>query len=280
MYKRYIVPILILLALIALGGWALWTYCLEQGYIVTNTPNVETSTGQSLGINPTSTPSKNATKASVKQESNNLSVSPSNMQSIVQQMFSCYNKAHAENNQVVGWIYVAGTRVDYPVMAGMNTQFWLSHNWLDKPDVDGSIFRDENLYSWGPVNVIHGHNMANVIFGDINNIKHTMFASLTWLKNPADFRDADGHLIYLCTGNQVIVYKLFSILIVDPEFQFDYTASTPSQLEQYAKLLASKSVLPAHPVTDKPLLLLNTCSFVGKNTHQITCAQEVSVYNN
>lgn len=84
-----------------------------------------------------------------------------------------YQEIHAENEDLVGWLEIEGTVINYPVLQSDNetdSQFYLTHSFAKKKDKNGSLFmdyrndfvdRDTNL-------IIYGHNMkSGAMFGSL-----------------------------------------------------------------------------------------------------------------
>lgn len=74
-----------------------------------------------------------------------------------------YAQLYEENNDLIGWLTVPGTNVDYPVVQGEDNEYYLNHNYEGKNDsqgwpflgVEGDVlYENKNL-------VIHGHNQRN-----------------------------------------------------------------------------------------------------------------------
>ncbi len=78
------------------------------------------------------------------------------------------------NDDVIGWIYIEGTDVNYPVLKGSNNYEYLFQSYMKKYLTAGSIFIDyrcdeslEDLHT-----VIYGHNMKNgAMFGQLDKYK-------------------------------------------------------------------------------------------------------------
>ena len=84
-----------------------------------------------------------------------------------------YQEIYAENHDLVGWLEIEGTVINYPVLQSdteEDSQFYLTHSFAKKKDKNGSLFmdyrndfldRDTNL-------IIYGHNMkSGAMFGTL-----------------------------------------------------------------------------------------------------------------
>lgn len=69
----------------------------------------------------------------------------------------------AENDDVVGWITVDGTKIDYPILQGDTNEKYLKHNFYGDESRAGSIFLDyrNNIDSPGYNTIVYGHRMKD-----------------------------------------------------------------------------------------------------------------------
>lgn len=80
----------------------------------------------------------------------------------------------------VGWLTIAGTQIDYPLMQGTDNQFYLSHDSDGEYSISGSIFLDYRNHPdlSDPCNVIYGHHMAHErMFGQLDDFLDETFFS-------------------------------------------------------------------------------------------------------
>lgn len=91
-----------------------------------------------------------------------------------------YKPAHGEqlpfealqlvNPEVVAWLTVYGTHIDYPVAQGQDNLWYINRDILGKHSLSGAIFLDADCGGdFADFNsILHGHHMAkNAMFGDI-----------------------------------------------------------------------------------------------------------------
>ena len=82
------------------------------------------------------------------------------------------------NEDVIGWIDVYGTKIDYPIVQGKDNQEYLNKTVLGKFSTSGSIFLDAaNTKDFSDFqNIIYGHFMAErKMFGDLELFKDEGF---------------------------------------------------------------------------------------------------------
>lgn len=90
-----------------------------------------------------------------------------------------YQQFYTINPDFAGWIRIADTSIDYPVMQNKeNPEFYLSHNFLKEEQYSGSIFLDgfTSTYPMDDNVILYGHNMKDgSIFGSLKQYKDQKF---------------------------------------------------------------------------------------------------------
>lgn len=109
------------------------------------------------------------------------------------------------NNEVIGWIIVPNTPINYPVLRGTDNQKYLTMAYDGSYNSLGSIFMDyRNSADFSDSHtIIYGHNTKN----------KSMFGSLNDFANQ-DFFEKAGY-IYVFTPEEAIIYEVFSAYITD-----------------------------------------------------------------
>ena len=105
-----------------------------------------------------------------------------------------WNYLHSINTDVVAWIYIPDTNIDYPVLQGEG-DYYLHRNIYKQYDVNGSIFTNENIEDWHVV--LFGHNMKqDVMFGKL--------------------QESDVQKVYLYTPERTILYDKQQAFVCSP----------------------------------------------------------------
>lgn len=104
------------------------------------------------------------------------------------------------NPDVVGWIYLPNSQVNYPIVQGEDNQYYLEHTWDNKKNIAGSIFLEAtNSADLSDCrSILYGHNMKNM----------SMFAILhhyagIWYVQTFPY-------VYLVTDEGVLRYEIYS----------------------------------------------------------------------
>lgn len=74
-----------------------------------------------------------------------------------------YQKVYAKNNDLVGWLKIPGTEVDYPVVQSKNNKdFYLKHSFYGNESASGCLYVREACDVFKPSDnvVIYGHHMT------------------------------------------------------------------------------------------------------------------------
>jgi len=82
------------------------------------------------------------------------------------------------NKEVIGWISVYGTKIDYPVVQADNNEKYINTNVKGEYSLSGSIFLDyHNKNDFTDFNsILYGHHMdRSAMFGDIEKFKEKDF---------------------------------------------------------------------------------------------------------
>ena len=89
-------------------------------------------------------------------------------------MLEDYVSLYAENPELIGWLHIPDTDIDYPVMQSSQEEpdYYLKHDFDKNDDLNGTLFIDaRNDYINRDTNIIiYGHNMKNgSMFGQLKN---------------------------------------------------------------------------------------------------------------
>ena len=120
-----------------------------------------------------------------------------------------------QNSDIIAYLKVNGTNIDYVVVKGNDNSYYLKHNFNKEYNIAGWIFADyHNLFDESDRNiVIFGHNTKDgSMFGTLKNV-----LDKSWQENK------DNLEITLITGKRQYKYQVFSTYSITPE---DYYINT------------------------------------------------------
>ena len=157
------------------------------------------------------------------------------------------------NPDIVGWIYIENTDINFPVVQTDNNNYYMKRLFDGTWNSSGSIFLDASASSdfSDRHSIIYGHNMKN----------GAMFASLMNYKDPAFYEEHPEILLLTPTCNYVI--RIFSAHVassdVNPwERDFDNIS-----FEDWLSAITAQSVSISEnqPQSKDTIISLSTCSY-------------------
>ena len=177
------------------------------------------------------------------------------------------------NSDIIGWLNIPGTGIDYPVTHTNNNTYYMNHNIYKQADRDGALLTDYecNFKNGLPTNtVIYGHNWNNYLapLAD-NNPKDKMFDEV---HKYADATFAGNHpYIYFSTTEKNYKYQVFAAFYTHVNWT-DYLYCYPNATRmQNIISTAKKSSLHDFGVgvsTSDKIISLSTCTRMKGNTNQ------------
>lgn len=85
-----------------------------------------------------------------------------------------YKSLYNQNKNLIGWLEIADTNIDYPVMQTADNEYYLDHNINQEEDKNGTLFLDSACDVVKPSTnfIIYGHNMrSGNMFGNLDKYK-------------------------------------------------------------------------------------------------------------
>ena len=156
------------------------------------------------------------------------------------------------NSECFGWISIAGTNINYPVMhTPSNPQKYLNKNFYGEYSFSGTPFLDARCSVDSTNLIIYGHHMNN----------GTMFADLC---NYTDYSYFTEHpTVVLETKDGPFAYSVFSVIKVksDDDWYRFTTVGTEKSYNSRIEYAKEKSIYDTGitPVYGQQILTLSTC---------------------
>lgn len=169
------------------------------------------------------------------------------------------------NPDVIGWLSVHGTPIDYPLVQGQDDMHYVNTNPLGKPAMSGSIFlAAANSPHFTDFNhIVYGHHMdKDAMFGPLDKYADAVFFD----SHPSGtlYYDGTDHGIEFFAFTHTDAYntQVFTPAIQDPAFQHDY-------LDGLLNNAMHTRTLDTSVTTSDRLVLLTTCSGTTTNGRDI-----------
>lgn len=157
------------------------------------------------------------------------------------------------NPDIVGWLFIEGTNINYPVVQGEDNSYYLDHLFDETYNPSGCIFLDENCSSdfSDQHSIIYGHNMLDGI----------MFSSLTAYKRQEFYEQHPAALLLTPTHKYKI--RLFSGYVAESssnawkrKFQDDSFGSWLSDITSRSAFRSE-----SFPGVENRIITLSTCTY-------------------
>ena len=191
------------------------------------------------------------------------------------QMIAGYEEIYNQNNDLVGWLKMEGTKLNYPVMQTPDDPNYYLYRDFDKKDsTRGSV------YAWGDADVnmpsdnitLFGHNMAD---GTMFNCLGAYTSKVAWENNP---------LIIFDTLYEYHTYKIFAVFKTSANigqgFSYHKFVDAANE-EEFNEFVAECKRLSFYdtgitPVYGDKLIALSTCEYTLDNGRLVVCAVRIT----
>ncbi len=190
-------------------------------------------------------------------------------------MLSRYYSLYEQNNDMVGWIKISGTRIDYPVMFNnSNNVYYLHRNFYKQNSSAGMPYLDYqcDLQNWSDNLIVYSHNMKNgTMFHDLLDYRTIGF----WENHKIINFDT---MYYRCE------YEVFAAFrtAVGAEDEFKYyefiNAGSKQEFDEYVNTCKEHSLYDTKitPEYGETLLTLSTCSYNVNDERFVVVARQIS----
>ncbi len=167
-----------------------------------------------------------------------------------------------QNADIVGWLEIENTNVNYPVLQGTDNSYYMTHNYKKENSKNGAIFLDAN-YNWNiPSNnlLIYGHNLGNgMMFQELLKYeKKSFYSQHPVIRFTTAEEDAQYEIISVFKSR--VYYK--SEKDVFRYYQFINNESE-KEYNQFVKNAKNASLYPIDATASygDQLITLSTCSY-------------------
>lgn len=182
-----------------------------------------------------------------------------------------------ENEDIVGWLEIENTKINYPVLQGTDNEYYMNHNYKKEKSKNGSIFLNKD-YDWSIPStnlLIYGHNMQN---GE-------MFEELLKYKDEKFYQEHP--IIRFTTDKEDACYEIIAVfqsrVYYQSEknvFRYYYFIHAETQ-EEYQSFIenakqASLYEIEATAEYGDQLMTLSTCSYHTKDGRFAVVARKIN----
>ncbi len=171
-----------------------------------------------------------------------------------------------ENADIVGWLEIENTSINYPVLQGEDNEYYMTHNYKKEKSKNGSIFLNKD-YDWNIPSsnlLMYGHNLGN----------GTMFQELLKYQNKEFYNN--HKVIRFTTAKEDAEYEIISVFksrvyykSEQNVFRYYYfiNANTEEEYNNYVENAKKASIYEIEPTAKygDQLITLSTCSYHVKD---------------
>lgn len=160
----------------------------------------------------------------------------------------------AMNPDIIGWLWIPGTDIDYPVLQGPDNDYYLNRTADQKISVIGSVFMESGNRSGfqDDVTVLYGHHIKN----------GRMFSSLSGYKSQSYYES--HRLLYLYTPDGDYKVTLFAGQILNgrtERFPLEFGSVESRMMWLDSIVAASTFQSEVRPASGDRILTLCTCTY-------------------
>ena len=181
---------------------------------------------------------------------------------------------YEKNPELIGWLKIPNTKIDYPVMhTPADPDFYLHHTFDGSNSRSGTPFLDGQCDMDSDCIIIYGHNMKNgTMFGTLDNYADAAFQ----LENRVFSFDT----IYDKREYEVFAAIRCQVLPQDEEgFRYYYQAGDldENSFDALVQWLTENALYQTDikPVFGDQILLLSTCSYHQKDGRFLVAARRI-----
>ena len=176
----------------------------------------------------------------------------------------------AKNPDVVGWIQVPGTNINYPYVQTNNNEYYLNHSLNRTINSAGWVFLDMNnsakLTDQNQVLYAHGRYDGSM-FGSLNNI-----LSKEWQEK------TENHIVKISTLTDNSIWQVFSVYRIPVTSDYLTTNfENESDFDNFLQKISTRSVYDFQTTAhaSNKIITLSTC--IGTNERVVLHAKLIKI---
>ncbi|TCL59919.1 sortase B [Kineothrix alysoides] len=170
-----------------------------------------------------------------------------------------YKTLHNKNKKLIGWLKIDDTIIDYPVMQTSNNEYYLTYNFNQEYDKNGSIFMDYQCKAFPRSQnlILYGHHMkSGKMFGDLEKyVKESYYKEHSVIQFDTIYEK----------GTYQVMYVFRAKVLKENDVSFKYyqfiNANSAEEFNSYMKEMAQMSLYDTGVTAEygDDLLTLSTC---------------------
>lgn len=165
-----------------------------------------------------------------------------------------YSKLIEKNKDIIGWVKVNSTNINYPVVQYSDNEYYLTHDLYKNYNGGGWVFLDyRNKNDFNNKNsIIYAHGREN----------KTMFGTLKNILNKEWYQNKDNYVIKTNSLSGSYVWQVFSVYKIPNTNDYIKTNfNTDSEYQTFLNLITKRSIydFKTNVTINNKILTLSTC---------------------
>lgn len=155
-------------------------------------------------------------------------------------VLSKYTALYEENGDLAGWLSIADTEIDYPVMQNEDDNYYLHHDFYGEESKYGCLYvREQADLDAGTNFIIYGHNMKDgSMFGDLDlYLNESFYKEHSTISFDTLYEERTYEIISVFLsqvyGEEDDVFKYYQFYKADTREEFEYFYSNIKELSLY-----------------------------------------------
>lgn len=181
-----------------------------------------------------------------------------------------------ENNEIIGWIEIQNTNINFPVLQGTDNEYYMKHTYKKEYSNDGSIFLDKD-YNWNLPSsnlLLYGHNNKNGnMFQDLLKYKEENYYKehpnirFTTLDDDSEYEIISVFLSHVYYKEEKNVFRYYYFINAENEEEYNYYVEESKKASLYETGKTAKY--------GEQLLTLSTCEYSQEDGRFVIVAKKM-----
>lgn len=182
-----------------------------------------------------------------------------------------------ENSDIVGWLEIEDSNINYPVLQGTDNDYYMTHNYKKQYSKNGSLFLDKD-YDWNLPSsnlLIYGHNNRGsneMLVGLMNYKNEDYYKTHKTIRFTTNEEDAEYEIISVFLSrvyykSETDVFRYYYFINAENEQEFNEYVQNSKEASLYN--------IEATAEYGDQLLTLSTCEFSQEDGRLAVVARKI-----
>lgn len=181
-----------------------------------------------------------------------------------------------QNDDIIGWLEIEGTNINYPILQGTDNDYYLTHNYKKESISSGSLFLDKDYSFIRPSDnlLIYGHrNTKGLMFEDLMKYKKEEFYQKHSTIRFTTILDDSKYEIISAFNSRVYYQNETNVF----RYYYFINANTKKDYNTYVENCIKSSIYDTGKTASygEQLLTLSTCDYSQKNGRFVVVAKKI-----